>query len=224
MKPLVRRRRHHAVRRRVASVPLDDPMDRERAGERTAVVEPMDQIDDIVEPLGERCRFEMMTVDELRSPACRRSPAVPSTAGPMPRSAARASRPRLRRRDRCRATPCARRGCARRTRHGPSSPRSCELVMPPCSGRMRTSSPSNRLLARTHLFDVCPLVHNQRCSTSSTSPRRTPSRHPPLVRLDQVESDRSSTIESTRFVCRADPMFGTGGRPRGCLVGQGTDR
>ena len=46
-------------------MPLDDAVDREGPAERPAVVKSMDEVDDIVEPLGERCRFEMMTVDQF---------------------------------------------------------------------------------------------------------------------------------------------------------------
>ena len=41
-------------------------MDRKRTAERTTVVEPADQIDDIVEPFGERRRFEMMALRPIR--------------------------------------------------------------------------------------------------------------------------------------------------------------
>jgi hypothetical protein len=41
-------------------------MNRERAAERAAVVEAMDRVDDIAEPIGERCRLEMVPLHQTR--------------------------------------------------------------------------------------------------------------------------------------------------------------
>lgn len=66
MEPLVRLRRHDSVTRSIAGMPLDNSMDWERALEWPALVEGLDQRNDVREPIDERHVLEMVPGHEPR--------------------------------------------------------------------------------------------------------------------------------------------------------------
>ncbi len=109
MQQPVRARRHHAVRRRVAGMPLDHAVDGEGALQRAAVVERAQQADHVGEAAGERRGLEVPAGHERGDERADARAARPAPPGRCP-VRRRASRPRPRWRGRCPTARCVRPG------------------------------------------------------------------------------------------------------------------
>ena len=178
-------------------MPFDDPVDRERAAQRFAVVEPPDQVDDVAQTFNERCRVEMVTAnklghqgaDRLQHAQHRRADA--QRGGPL--SGLRLVGP-VDAEQVCALARDADDELAGIGRHH------VVAVGDPAVQRIDPYRlPDEEAAVADEPFDLCPPVHDQRCSTSALVPRAKWAEPEPIPRTASADGARQSPAE--RRVC-----------------------